>query len=452
MLETRAFVSVAALLALSAAQALAAGLDITAEHRLRAISYTGLRPVLGTKEGSSFLSQSTRLGVTIKTIALGESRGESQTMDIAVKFRALGVMGSTTAYTPPFDKAADQYPNAAYLPFLENAALVTHRLGGLPWDVVFGRQSFTQGSGLLLDDNGAGLSGISAKGRLPFWGMRAEGFAFQARHPMSGPGALDVFGGTLELPSEGTWQLNQLFEKDKRDQLIAPNGCPALPGGLGLGCPATKVTRWFSSLRYQMRYGPVVFDGEAALQRGAPGPFNGNAQVLKAKWRQTFYRNKETGRRVEGFARMSFARGSGDDPSTPATDESFFPSNGRRFDGLEREGFGELFAATPYDAFGGHSTTTSGLTQGVSGIITVGMGATPPAWHGVVLDFDYFIYQTDRGGATRALGNEMDFRLRHDIQDRFTIRLSMAMFTAGAALSPAKPSSRRYLLEASGRF
>ncbi|MBI5595207.1 MAG: hypothetical protein HY928_03860 [Elusimicrobia bacterium] len=466
MLRTRAFVSAAGLLALWASGASAAGLDVTAEHRMRALSYQGVRMAGGSKEGSSFLSQSTRLGFVFKNIPLGERRGETQTMDIAVKLRAVGVMGSTTAFSAPFDKAAAAYPNATYIPFLENAALQTHNLGGIPWDVTFGRQSFTQGSGLLLDDNGAGLSGIAAKGRLPWWGMSAEGFVFQAAHPMSGPGALDVLGATLELPSEGTWRLNQLFERDKRDQTVAAAGCrSAVAPAVTAGCvTASKATRWFSSLSYQLRYGPLVFDGEAALQRGAATPtgpgapgnhitYNGNAQVVKAKWRQTFYRSKTTGKKVEGIARMSFARGSGDDGGTPSTDEAFFPSHGKRFDGLEREGFGDLFAATPYDAFGGQSTATAnGLQRGSSGLVIIGLGATPPAWRDIVLDFDYYLVQAERGGASRGLGTEMDIRLRHDIRDRLTIRLSAAFFKGGAALDPGKPSARRYMLEASGRF
>lgn len=461
MPRTRAFVSAAALLTLWASSAYSAGLDVTAEHRMRALSYQGVRMTGGAKEGSSFLSQSTRLGFVFKNIPLGEARGETQTMDIAVKLRAIGVMGSTTAFSAPFDQAAGVYPNTNYVPFLENAALQTHNLGGLPWDVAFGRQSFTQGSGLLLDDNGAGLAGVSAKGRLPWWGMNAEGFVFQAAHPMSGPGALDVFGGTLELPSEGTWRLNQLFERDKRDQTVAAANCTAA----GTGCvTASKATRWFTSLSYQLRYGPLVFDGEAAWQKGSATPtgpgapgnhvtFNGNAQVIKAKWRQTFYRSKATGRKVEGIARMSFARGSGDDAGTPTTDEAFFPSHGKRFDGLEREGFGDLFAATPYDAFGGQSTATAnGLQRGTSGLVVIGIGATPPAWRNIVLDFDYYLYQAERGGASRGLGTEMDIRLRHDIRDRLSLRLSAAFFKGGPALDPGKPSARRYMFEASGRF
>ncbi len=457
--------SAAALTAFCASRADAAGLDVTAEHRLRALSYTHTSLVPNSNDNVSFLSQSTRLGFVFKNIHLSDEGGETQTLDIAVKLRAVGVMGSTQPYSPPFDQAAGQYPNANYVPFLENGALIAHNLGGIPWDVTFGRQTYAQGSGLLVDDNGAGLSGIMARGSLPWWGLKAEGFLFQAKHPTQGSGTLDLLGGTLELPSEGTWQLNQLIEHDRRNQLAAVNGCPPAPGGVPAGCLVSQANRWITSLRYQIRTGPVVFDGEAAMQKGSATPtgpgavgnhitYNGNAEVFKAKWRQTFYRSKDTGRRIEGIARASFARGSGDDPSTPTTDEAFFPSHGRRYDGLEREGFGEFFAATPYDAFGGQSTATAnGLARGLSGIIALGFGATPPAWHGLVLDLDYYLYQADRTiGSGRALGVETDLRLRHDIKDKLTLRLTAAFFSGGSALNPAKPSARRYLFEASGRF
>jgi hypothetical protein len=463
----------AAGLTLCAQGALAAGLDVTTEHRLRALSYSHTSLLPGPSGQRSFLSQSTRLGLTIKNVDLGTARGESQTLDIVLKLRALGVQGSTTPLAAPFDRAAAHYPSALYTPFFENAALAAHRLGGFPWDVTFGRQSYTLGSGLLLDDNGAGLTGLSVRGRLPWWNMKADAFLFQAQQPSQGfsaqssgfaQGSLDVAGWALELPSEGTWQLNQLIERDRRTQLAAPSGCPPAVGAVGTGCLVGKATRVLTSLRYQLRYGPLVFDGEGAWQKGAATPtgaaaagnhvtYNGNAQVLKAKWRQTFYRSKETGKKIEGLARMSFARGSGDDPATATTDEAFFPSNGRRFDGLEREGFGEFFAATPYDAFGGHTrNTASGLPAGVSGIIALGFGATPPAWHGWVLDVDQYLYQADRAQANRALGKELDIRLRHDIRDRFSLKLSGAFYSTGSAINVSKPSARRYLFEASGKF
>ena len=158
---------------------------------------------------------------------------------------------------------------------------------------------------------------------------------------------------------------------------------------------------------------------------------------------------------MRGIAGLPGGRGTGDNAETPTTDEACVPSHGLRYDGLGRVGFGELFAATPYDAFGGASTATaSGLPIGVSGIISVGMGITPPAWHGITMDIDYYIYQAERTafGANRTLGTEVDVRFRYDFRERLQLRLSSAWFEAGPTFNTDKPSSRRYMLEGTARF
>lgn len=455
---------IALLLAAGAAPAGAKSLAVTTDYRLRALSYHNLS--LGTPQlNHAFLSQSARLGMEFKDIALrGAEQGLPETVDFGMRLRALGVTGSTGPLTTPFDRIAEQYPSADFTPFFEHAYLRANNLGGAPWSLTVGRQGFSLGSGLLLDDNGAGLTGFSARGNLPWGGLKTEGFLLhsQTRATRFGAGNVTYAGFSLEYPTEGRWQLNQLIERDLSTQFVAPNGCQNLNPG-GPGCLIGRATRWFSSLRYQLEYGPLVFDGEAALQKGAGNPtgpnpagahvaFNGNAQLIRAKWRQQFFTTK-TGRTVRGIARAVVARGSGDDPGT-AADEAFFPSAGLRFDGLERRGVGELFAATPYDAFGGQSSSTaSGLPLRASGVLAFGAGVTPPAWHGITLDLDYFLFQADRNvGPTRTLGTELDVALRYDFRDLLQFRASVASFTAGAALNPDKPSSRRWMFEATGRF
>lgn len=452
---------------LLSAHAHATSLDVTTEYRMRGLNYKNLN---FSQEGNdhSFLSQSARLGIAFNDIALGEVGGVPESMDIITRLRALGVTGSTTTTFPaPFDRAAAQYPSADFTPFFEHAFIRMHNLMGYNWQLTVGRQPFTLGSGLLLDDNGAGLMGYRARTALPWAGIKVESFAFQAqtRNTTFGPSNLTLLGASFELPAEGTWQLHQLIERDRTTQRVAVNGCP-INNPARTGCLVGRATRWFSSLRYQLNWGPMVFDGEAAIQRGAANPtgptpianhvtFRGNAQVVRAKWKQTFYTRKSTGQKIRGIARLSVARGTGDDPNTTTTDEAFFPSHGSRYDGLERKGFGELFAATPYDGFGGHSTTTaSGLPIGVSGIIAVGMGITPPAWRGIITDIDYFLYQaeTQAFGPSRTLGTEVDIRFRRDFKDRLQLRLSLAWFIAGAALNGNKPSARRINLETVARF
>jgi hypothetical protein len=450
----------AVLLASVSSAAFAASLDVTASYKMKAVSYTNLSFNTADMNRHSFITNDARLGIAVRKIPLETSRGEETTMDLGLVLHAIGVAGSTVSVSSPFNRIAAYYPSADLTPFIENAYLRVNKLWGAPWEATFGRQSFKLGSGLLLDDDGAGFTGASARGELPWWGMKAEGFVFNDRNPLntSGPNSLDLFGFSVDVPSEGVWQLNQLFERDRANQLVY--GC-GFTGNPELdGCRVSKAFRSFTSARYQISYGPLVFDGEAAIQRGVATPtgvvqapnhitYKGNAQVARLKWKQSIYKAGQ------GIARASVARGSGDDAGTLTTDEAFFPSHGHRHSGLERVGFGDLFAATPYDAFGGNysTSTASGLTRGTSGVLAVGFGFTPPAYRGFNLDIDYFLYQAERiQSGQRTLGTEWDFRVRYPIRDLLTLSATMAYFKAGKAVDPGRSIARKYGFEVSGRF
>lgn len=462
----RAWLIAPSLLLALARPSAAANLDVTAAYRMKAISYTNLNLDSSNPNSRRFIENDARLGVAVRRIYLETKGVDDTTMDVGILLRGLGVSNSTNTATPPLDRVAQNYPQTNMTPFVENAYMRVHNLWGKPIEATFGRQTFKLGSGLLLDDDGAGLTGVVVREDLGFWDLKSQQFAFNDRDPRFGsPGSLDLFGLSLMIPTEGTWELNQLFERDRAMQPAI--GCQVLdangvagPPGLMQTCTVGKSIKSFTSARYQINYGPMVFDGEAALEKGAANPtgplspgnhitYNGNAEVLRAKWKQSLYK---TG---EGIARLSLARGSGKRGETNTTDEAFFPAHGHRFDGLERSGFGGFFGASPYDAFGGNysSTTVSGLRQGASGIVVVGAGYTPPAFHGWVLDLDYFLFRADRvvTGPT-TLGWEWDVRIRYSIQDHFMLAFGADTFTAGTASNPNRGTSRKYTFEASGRF
>lgn len=455
----------AVLLSLLPPAAGAANLDVSASYKLRAVAYSNLelRQNQAGSNNHSFLSDDARLAVGVRKIKLpARAGGEDVTMDLGLVLHAIGVAGSTASVASPFSRAALYYPRTDQTPFIENAYMRVRGLWGLPLEWTLGRQTYRLGSGLLLDDDGAGLTGFSARGELPWWGMKAEGFVFADRNPLNtaSPNPVTFFGGAVDLPTEGTWQLMQLFEKDGASQLVY--GCDyAGNPDTAAGCRVSKALRSFTSVRYQISYGPLVFDGEAAMQKGVATPtgatpagnhvtYSGNAQVVKMKWKQRLYKSGE------GIARVSVARGSGDKPGTRTTDEAFFPSHGHRYSGLERSGFGEFFNATPYDAYGGNysSTTASGLPSGLSGIMVVGAGYTPPAYRGFALDIDYFLFQAERvnRGSSRTLGMEWDVRLRYPLMEQLQLTATMAYFKAGKVIDPSRSVSRKYSFEVSGRF
>lgn len=451
------------LLAAAAPGARAASLDVTAAYKMKAISYSNLD--LGQDVNNhSYISNDARLGIAVKKIALDGEQGD-ESLDVGLLLHAVGVAGSTIALPSPINRTASYYPNTDLTPFIENAYVRVSRLMGQPVEATFGRQNYRLGSGLLLDDDGAGFTGAVVRGALPWHGIKAEAFLFQDRDPQaSAPNSLTLTGFSIDLPTEGTWQLNQLIERDQADQLVY--GC-SFPGNVdpaqAAGCSVSKALRSFTSARYQISFGPMVFDGEAALQKGVATPtappgvlaapnhitYNGNAEVVKMKWKQTMYHSSE------GIARVSLARGSGDDAGTRTRDEAFFPSHGHRYNGVDRSGFGDFFGATPYDAFGGNysTSTKSGLTNGSSGIMVVGAGYTPPAYHGISLDVDYFLYQAERvARGSRTLGSEWDLRLRYQIRDQFSLSAGAAFFKSGLITNASHAAGRKLSFEASGRF
>ncbi|MBI5623219.1 MAG: hypothetical protein HY924_05515 [Elusimicrobia bacterium] len=436
----------------------AASLDLAASYRARLNSYSNLNLSKTVGNNRSMLTNDARLSFAARRIYLDTWRGEEMTLDVAVGLRALGVAGSTTSFQAPFDRIADHYPNTSFVPFFERAYLGLHNAFGLPLDLTMGRQNYKLASGLLLDDDGAGLTGAVGTGTLPWWDMKLEGFYFFARNSQTGPDNLNLYGATLVIPSEGTWQFSALAEDDRKGQVQYACSFPQMPAA---GCTAYRSRRYFPSVRYTLHFGPIVFDGEAAFQMGkakiaqdvggAPRQvtFQGNAQVVRAKWKQKLYR---TG---EGIARMTVARGSGDDFGTTDEDEAFFPSMGHRFDGLERSGFGDFFGASPYDAFGGNysTTTASGLNYRASGIVAVGAGYSFPSYRNITLDVDYWLFQADRiRQGKRTLGGEWDFKLRYNLKDTFSMAASAALFGVGTATDPNLGSARKYAFEVFGKF
>jgi hypothetical protein len=452
------------LAAFAAPGARAASLDVTASYKEKAFEYKNLD--LGQdRNNHSFVENNARLGIAVKRIVLDSRGAEDTTLDVGLLLHALGVAGSSAAIAAPLDRAAAYYPSSNLTPFIENAYLRVNRLWDEPIVATFGRQSFRLGSGLLLDDDGAGFTGVTLQGEFPWAGLKGEAFLFQDKNPQAtGPSDLTLAGFSLSLPTEGVWQLNQLIEKDQTPQLVY--GC-SFSGSATLGqengCAVSKAFRSFTSARYQISYGPLVFDGEVAMEKGVATPtgtnpapnhitYNADAEVVKMKWKQSLY---HTG---EGIARVSLARGSGDSGSTKTRDEAFYPSHGHRYDGFERSGFGDFYGATPYDAFGGNysTTTKNGLPPNVSGITVVGAGFTTPAYRGFLIDIDGYLYQATRAASSSGfgstLGDELDLHLRYPIRDQFTLSAGMAYFKAGQITDPGKGIARRFSFEASGRF
>src|SRR5262249_34381783 len=149
--------------------------------------------------------------------------------------------------------------------------------------ITAGRQPFRLGSGLLLDDDGVGLTGFVAERPL-WWDTKLVAFVFQPR--AVGNQALNMYGAMIEVPgADGVWQFHHLYEDD-------------LDSPVGLGAKANEAQRHFTAARYVMKKGKMTFDGEFAIQRGGSVGrtvsgaaqdvnFQGYGYSMQARWDQS---------------------------------------------------------------------------------------------------------------------------------------------------------------------
>jgi len=428
----------AIVLAASAGGAFAAKLDLTAEADFKAVSYVNLKNLAPSAGNGPYFFENAALGFTVKNIKLPAY--EESTMDIGVGFRAVGIAGSTTAYRQPFAMAASRYPDSSFTPFMERAYVKVNKL--LDYDITFtaGRQPFSLASGLALSDDGAGLTGLRMKFNSIWRELAGQLFAFQPKAEDSASGGVSIAGASIELPSEGLWQIYDFWEFDRKT-------------GKVLESPESRATRHFAGVNYTLRQGRLAFEGEAAIERGSAKTdggevsFKGAAFIISGKW------NQPMGAMGNGTGRVAFGRGSGDKSSTRDVDETFFPSYGHRTNGLERSGFGEIYGASLYDALGSSTSTANGLPEGMSGIQMVNIGATLPVYKGIYTDIDLFFYEAAASTAKegKKLGTEWDIKLTCPIAEKLKLSAVYAMFSPGKAY-PSHAPVHKFAIQTSARF
>jgi hypothetical protein len=430
------------LLVLSVSKASSTALDFTAGLNTKAATYNNLN-FISDKTDKFYYLQDTYIGFKVKDIPLYSEYSPDTAMDFVLKFHGVGLSGTNTPTQPPFSAIAARYPASNFSLFLENAYVnLSHVLHG-KISLKAGKQPFSLASGLALDDDGLGFIGFNLQISEIFKDIGFGAFAFQPQSSQPGQGGIDLFGFSLAFPTQGLWQAYSFWEIDHNTATVN-------------SVTSDKVVRNFTGLAYALNYSTLSFGGEFVLERGKSHSsgnasnidLKGHAFKLEAKWAP------EIGQYGNALAHMSYAMGSGDKASTANTNEAFFPSFGHRYSGLERSGYGDLFGASAYDAWGGVTTTSTGLPTGVSGIHIFNVGAKSPAiFNRFYLDVDYFYYEADQNTTNESkLGAEWDFALSYPLSPSCNIRTVYARFSPGNIYPSGTPSSSKFSLETTARF
>jgi hypothetical protein len=451
-----------ALLLLCSTSAVASStLDIGTNYRLRGISMT--RTDFGATQDQDYAYYSQRAQAHI-------GGRFSPNIEFMTRFQAIGIAGSSTSVTVPIaNPAGGRYPNTDFTPWIQNAYLKATRLYDLPLDITIGRQPIMLGDGFILSDDDLGFTGIRLEYRLPWYGLQAQAFTFKTSESLIGSSDTDLYGVELSKPMRNIrYQASVFTERDASGTTLyvrPTENINTFPAGTSF--TASRITRTFYDARIEGRLtqggfykGEVAFQsGSVKRSTGTPGSVDlgGYAFLVSAGLFTRF--SKYGPIEIHGL----FGMASGD--SGGSKDNSFRPGFGRKYDGLERSGFGEFFGATLYDAVpsstygpSASTPTVSGLPVGHSGIRVIGAGVTTHPTSLLSIGIDYFVFTSQESTnfspapSESGLGTELDIGVGFAYTNYLTFRATFAMFAPGNAYGASRSNARRIVLEAIGRF
>jgi hypothetical protein len=421
----------------------AASLNIDTDYRFRGVSYDNTDfDKKSSSDSAAYYDQRLRLSITGKP---------TPDIEIGARITAIGVAGSTsTLYPVP-------YPSTDFTPFIENAYVRLNNIAELPIDIVAGRQPMEYGDGLIVSDNGTGFTGIRLLGHTEWYvPLQAELFTVKIKENFRPGTDMDLVGGVGTVQwKRHTWEVGYF---DVRDF----SGAPYTRGTTAY--PTKAIVQQFYDLRVGRKEAISSYQFEIAQEKGYVTRAPDNAQIDVGGLGYTasgeLIGEKTKLGKVAAHALIAVFSGEAN-LGAFQDDNSFAPLLTRRYDGLERAGYGELFAATPADSF-------FTLPGSFSGIDTLNVGAKFTPLYAWTFGVDYFLYSASQGpkgaptasgferlfGAEFTLGVELDLSVTYAMSKFVDARFSYARYTPPkfVALWPSSEPASYYRLELAAKF
>ena len=413
-----------------AINASATKLDLFSNVELKAANYQHL--IYGKKQTSQPLySENATLGFVIKNIRLDKAPETS--MDVGIVLQSVGNGASSNTITSPqFSDAINRLPSADGTPFIREAYVKIYKFLRPNVTATFGRQDFTLGQGITLASEDLGLPGGRVEIDSLYRNLKADLFFFR---PFSTDRFYKVFGGSAYYPgNEGLWQVYHFWQLDDgASQDILFN-------------TASK-TKKFTGVRYFLSQSQLTFDGEAVIERGTAkkvgggsGNYAAHAFMLKGAW------NQEVPYFGKSRLRLGYGRSSGnsDAGAGATTDKNFFPAFGRKFSGMERDGYGAIAGASLYDIIK-TSNTANGLPHDVSGLNVINIGADLP-YKKLLLSADLYKFRASENtaGGSLQIGSEWDLKAAYPFGDNLRLNFVYAVFTPLGLNAQSEPLKLTY--------
>lgn len=391
-------------------------LDIDTNYRVSGISYQNNSFDNSINNSLSYYAQ--RLQLTIKG-------NFSSNIELCTKITSLGVAGSTKT---PFSVLQSTFPyqKTDFTPFIENAYLKINNFEDLPLDISIGKQSFEFGDGLIIGDNGLGYFGFRITGRYikPFpW--KLDIMTAKITDNLRPTSDRDLYGGVGSITlKKNLLEISYFQDAD----YSGPIYNQAKVNSIIKNFYSLRLGRQEKFMNYQFEY--VQESGQVSRTNGANSNIDGFGYVIKG----ALIGDKTKLGKVNAHALLAINSGNSD--PTGNNDGQFSPTLTKRYNGLERVGYGTLFAASPFDAF-------FPIPNSFSGIDTLNVGTAFSPWYNWTFGVDYFLYSASQGpngadqasgferifGAQFTLGIEMDLNAKYVFSKYLESEFSYARYT-----------------------
>lgn len=409
-------------------------LNLGLDYRVRALSITNPDYKDSTKDAFSSQSQVLRAYMTAWL---------NEDVEAALRVQSLSLWGAEGSGKP-----ITRYPSADGSPWIEEAYIhLPHFFWGKT-DLVVGRQPYELGDGTLVASDQLGFNGLRARFGL-WWGFDVDILGAKVQDKVAVGINQGLVAGTLGWERGfNRWTLSCVQESRTGAQTYV----------LATGTTTSlSDSRRFYSLRLHGNLKDAYYKLEYDLQDGsaAVDPV-GRIALSGQGYKIELGAQNDTPRYGRFGVRGIFASGSADDPGTKDQDEAFRPTYAHRWDGFERAGYGQFFAATLSDALDPtqpYARDVTGLPSGFSGVRTLGLGVFTTQkvnWTGAL---DYYTYETvNKPTGSNKLGAEVDADITYRYTGFVTLNVGVAYFIPGEVFGPDKARAMRTYAEAHVRF
>ncbi|MCL2335706.1 MAG: hypothetical protein FWC57_06545, partial [Endomicrobia bacterium] len=404
-------------------------LVIDYDLRVRAAAYSNPDYTLPKSSGNNIFQQY----LSVNVIGKFDSR-----VEMSAKLASYGVSGKTLALfdMPYSDGSSSFFLQTGFLTFKSDPK------ADILYALYVGKQEITVGDGFIIDGNNNGMLGARVKADLSsLFGVDV----FAARADAQD---FSVYGGTLRIKVAPLIRIGVYQERNNTGFEYVK----------GISDPSKTIERddkLFYVLRLlggdtSYKYKIEVAHQGGELVRNSTDTVNYDyfAFALEGSWSGKIMNADSNAKILFTYADADLYGG-------------FNPTFTRRYDGLQRVGYGSLFAASAADSF-------LNLPDGYRGINTLGFQFDTMPWSFLQAGIGWFLFSAsaappnagDAGfadiyGAKADLGSEFDFFVKYSYEHYFDAALGAAIYTppsnSGAAFANTDVS---YLLQltVSSRF